>query len=112
MTAEQKMCLTIGFEALGPERVARGLTAHGHNWNDCFLALAVGGQPGALQRQLEGRWRKERVIGAMMGVRVQVVSEVVDAWDRDEGTFRALAVEWLEAGRAPAPAVPLVSVAW
>jgi len=35
-----------------------------------------------------------------LGVRVQVVNEVVRAWDYDEGAFRALAAAWLELNRA------------
>lgn len=100
MRAEQKILLTAAFEALGPERVKRGLEATGHSWNDCFLALAIAGRPGALARELEGRWRKENVISPLLDVRVQVVNEVVRVWDHDEGALRALAVEWLELNRA------------
>lgn len=108
MHPEQKMLLTTAFEALGPERVARGLEATGHTWNDCFLALALGGEPGALASKLENRWRKEHVVSTLLGVRAQVVNEVVSAWDHDKGTFRALATEWLELNRAAVPTGPLV----
>ena len=38
-----KSAVTAVFEALGPERVARGLLdAEGHTWEDCFLARAYG----------------------------------------------------------------------
>src|SRR3989442_7650751 len=38
-----KSAVTAVFEALGPERVARGLLdADGHTWGDCFLARAYG----------------------------------------------------------------------
>ncbi len=106
MRPEQKILLTTAFEALGAERVTRGLEATGHSWNDCFLALAVAGEPEALGRELVKRWRKEHFVGAVLGVRVQVVSEVVKTWDHDEGTFRALAAEWLELNRAAVPTAP------
>ena len=38
MNPQQKALLTAAWEALGPERVTRGLQAIGHTWNDCFLA--------------------------------------------------------------------------
>ncbi|MGH2659767.1 MAG: hypothetical protein ACRDHS_08915 [Actinomycetota bacterium] len=108
MSAEQKTLLTTALEALGPERVMRGLEATGHTWNDCFLAIAIYGEPAALARQLEKRWRREYFVGTLLGVRVQVVNEVVRAWDHEEGTFRALAAEWLELNRAAAPTGPVV----
>jgi len=100
MSPEQKASLTTAFEALGPERVTRGLRATGHSSNDCFLALAIYGERGALARQLDRRWRRDHFVSTLFGVRVQVVSEVVEAWDHDAGTFRALAAEWLELNRA------------
>ncbi len=90
MNPQQKALLTAAWEALGPERVTRGLQASGHTWNDCFLALATYGEPGGLARELERRWRREHYVGTLLGVRVQVVNEVVRAWDQDEGAFRAL----------------------
>ena len=45
MNPIQKSLLTTAFEALGPERVTRGLTATGHSWRDCFLSLAMYGEP-------------------------------------------------------------------
>ena len=90
MRPEQKSLLTAAFEALGPERVTRGLVATGHSWRDCFLALAIAGESDALARQLEKRWRKEHFVSTLLGVRVQVVNEVVKVWDHERGTFRAL----------------------
>jgi len=100
MNPQQKALLTAAWEALGPERVTRGLQASGHTWNDCFLALATYGEPGALARELERRWRREHYVGTLLGVRVQAVNEVVRVWDHDEGAFRALAAAWLELNRA------------
>ena len=100
MNPKQKASLTTAFEALGPERVTRGLQATGHHWSDCFLAFAISGEPDALALTLEKGWRKEYSVGALLGVRVQVVNEVVRAWDHDWGAFRALAAEWLELNRA------------
>lgn len=102
MSPAEKTLLTTAFEALGPERVTRGLEAGGHTWNDCFLALATYGEPGVLGREMEKRWRREHYVGALLGVRVEVVNEVVRTWDHDEGAFRALAAEWLELNRAAA----------
>lgn len=109
MSPKQKTLLTTALEALGPERVMRGLEATGHSWIDCFLALAISGEPGALGRQLERHWRREHFIGTLLSVPVQVVTEVVKAWDHDEGTFRALAAEWLELNRVAAPTGAVVS---
>ena len=100
MSPKQKASLTTAFEALGPERVTRGLQATGHHWSDCFLALAISGEPDALALKLEKGWRKEYSVGTLLGVRVLVVNEVVRAWDHHEGAFRALAAEWLELNRA------------
>ena len=61
MRPEQKTFLTTAFEALGPARVTRGLEATGHSWNDCFLAIARYGEPGAFVHA--GR----RVAGAKPG---------------------------------------------
>ncbi len=107
MNPIQKTLLTTAFEALGPERVTRGLKATGHSWRDCFFSRAMYGEPDALARELEKRWRKEHFVSTLLGVRVQAVNEVVRAWDHNEGAFRALAAEWLELNRAAAvpPAV-------
>ncbi len=50
MNPQQKALLTVAFEALGPDRVTRGLQTSGHTWSDCFLALATCGEPGVLAR--------------------------------------------------------------
>ncbi len=102
MSPAEKTLLTTAFEALGPERVTRGLQTRGHTWNDCFLALATYGEAGVLGRETEKRWRRDRYVGALLGVRVQVVNEVVRTWDQEEEAFRALAAEWLELNRAAA----------
>jgi hypothetical protein len=108
MSADQKGMLTAAFEALGPERVTRGLEASGHSWDDCFLALAISGEPDVLARELATRWRKERIISARLGVPVEVLNAVVRVWDHYEGTFRALAVEWLELNGTAVPTRPVV----
>lgn len=108
MNPQHKTLLTEAFDALGPERVTRGLTATGHGWSDCFLALAVGREPDALARELQKHWRKHYFVGTLIGVRVQVINEVVRAWDHEEDQFRALAHEWLELNRtAGTPAPPV-----
>ncbi len=106
MNPQQKALLTAAFETLGPEGVTRGLQSSGHNWNDCFLALATYGKPGVLARELDRHWRREHYVGTLLGVRVQVVNEVVRAWDHDEGAFRALASEWLELNRTAVNRTP------
>jgi hypothetical protein len=108
MNPIQKTLLTTAFEALGPERVTRGLKATGHSWRDCFLSLAIDGEPDALARELEKRWRKEHFVSTLLGLRVQAVNEVVRAWDHDEGAFRALAAEWLELNPVAARTEPVV----
>ena len=106
MNPQQKDLLTAAFETLGPEGVTRGLQASGHTWNDCFLALATYGKPGVLARELDRHWRREHYVGTLLGIRTQVVSEVVRIWDHDEGEFRALASEWLELNRAAVNRTP------
>lgn len=108
MRPEQKTLLTTAFEALGPERVTRGLKATGHSWNDCFLAIATYGEPDALVREMEKPRRKQHFVGALIDVPVQVVKEVVRLWDDEEESFRALAAEWLELNRAAVPTGPVV----
>ncbi len=102
MNPQEKTLLTTAFEVLGPERVMRGLTAPGHTWNDCFLALAMSGEVGVLGREMGKRWRREHYVGTLLGVRVEVVNAVVRTWDHHEGAFRALAAEWLELNRTAA----------
>jgi len=108
MNPKEKALLTTAFEALGPERVTRGLEATGHSWKDCFLAIATYGEPGALAREMEKPRRKEQFVGPLIGVPVQVVKELVRLWDDDEQSFRALATEWLELSRAAVPTGPVV----
>ena len=102
MSPADKALLTTAFEALGPERVTRGLEATGHSWSDCFLAFAISGEPDGFARELQKRWRKEHAVSTLLGVRVQTVTQVVSAWDHEETAFRALATEWLELNRVAA----------
>ncbi len=111
MNPEEKVLLTTAFEALGPERVTRGVTATGHRWKDCFLAIATYGEPDALVREMAKSRRKKHVVGALIGVPVEVVNEVIRLWDHDEQSFRALAAEWLELNRAAVPTAP-AATAW
>ena len=104
MSPQHKALLTAAFAALGPERVTHGLKATGHTWSDCFLAFAIAGEPWALARELEKRWRKEHFVSTLLGVRVEVIVEVERAWDHAEEEFRALAAEWLEVNRVAVPA--------
>ncbi len=108
MGPQHKAQLTAAFAALGPERVTRGLKATGHSWSDCFLALAMSGEPDALARQLEKRYRREHFVSTLLDVRVEVINEIVRAWDHEEGAFRALAAEWLELNRTAVPTGPVV----
>ncbi len=104
MNTQQKALLTAAFDALGPERVIRGLRATGHTWSDCFLALAIAGEPEVVARELQKRWRKEHFISTRLRVRLQAITETVRAWDHEQDEFRSLAAEWLELNRtAPAP---------
>lgn len=68
MNPQQKALLTAAFEALGPERVTRGLQVSRHSWNDCRehyvgTLLDVGvpvvnrsPEPGTTTRERSGRW--------------------------------------------------------
>src|SRR2546426_204989 len=102
MIAARKALLTTAFEALGPERVTRGLTTTGHNWSDCFLAIATDGEANLLRRELKknGRTDVEHFVSSLIDASVEAVHEVVRVWDHDEAAFRALATEWLELNRA------------
>ncbi len=102
MSPGPKTLLTTAFEALGPERVTRGLTATGHSWKDCFLAVAISGGP------LEKRSRRQHFVSTLLSVRVEVIHEIVRAWDHEEGGFRALAAEWLELNRTAVSTGPVV----
>lgn len=98
ISAAGKARLTQGFEALGPERVARGLRASGHDWQDCFLARALGGESGGTTRRERARHGRH---GPGLGPRV--IRQLVGGWDRHELAFRDLATEWLEEARMPEP---------
>ncbi len=103
MNTQQRALLTAAFDALGPERLTSGLRATGHTWSDCFLALAIAGEPDGMARELAKRWRKEHFVSTVLGVRVQAIIETVRAWDHEQEEFRRLAAEWLELNRtAPA----------
>ena len=68
----------------------------------------MSGNPDALARPLEKRWRKEHFVSTLLGVRVGVILEIVTAWDHQEGELRALAAEWLELNRTAVPTGPVV----
>jgi hypothetical protein len=89
--------LTAAFEILGPERVARGLTATGHGWNDCFLAYATEGEPYGPRPGLRKGWRTN----PKAGLPVDLTKALVRAWDRKEDAFRVLASEWVETDEEP-----------
>lgn len=102
-----KSAVTAVFEALGPERVGRGLAnADGHTWEDCFLARAYGA-PGELEQAMrrDPSRRVANLLGLalaatdtakLLGVHWTAVSAVVDVFDHDTAEFRQLAEEWLE----------------
>jgi len=109
MTPQGKTLVTRVFEALGPERVARGLEAVGHTWNDCFVAIAISGEVGAFVHEFaQGRRTDpEHFASTLVGVPHEAVRKAVGLWDRDESTFRALVAEWLEANPTAAPTAPV-----
>ena len=102
-----KSAVTAVFEALGPERVARGLLdAHGHTWEDCFLARAYGaaGELVRVVRRDPSR-RVPNLLGLalaaadaakVIGVQRTAIAAVVHAFDHHTTAFRQLAEEWLE----------------
>lgn len=100
---DEKIRLTCAFEALGPERVKLGLASAGHDWSDCFLALATCGEPHAKLRVLRrhGWPSRVRFLSALVGVPPRALKDVVRVWDRNEPAFRRLAAEWLE--QTPVP---------
>ena len=123
MIAARKALLTTALEALGPERVTRGLTATGHKWSDCFLGIATDGEANLLRQELKTnllRWElqnnartdAEHFVSSLIGVSVEAVHEVVRVWDYDEAAFRALGSEWLELNRAAGRVAgdPMVSI--
>ncbi len=102
-----KAAVTAVFEALGPDRVARGLAnAEGHTWEDCFLARAYGAV-GELERamRLDPSRSVANLLGLslaaadaarLLGVEWTAVAAVLDAFDDHRTEFRQLAEEWLE----------------
>jgi hypothetical protein len=92
LTTMEEDQLTAAFETLGAARVQEGLSAHGHGWNDCFLAFATGGRPFGLRPALRKGWRSHPVAS----LSVDATKTVVRTWDRKEAAFRRLASEWLE----------------
>src|SRR2546428_1791122 len=113
-----KSAVTAVFEALGPERVARGLlNADGHTWEDCFLARAYGAagelvravrrDPSRRVRNLLGLALAAADAAKLIGVQWTAVAAVVHAFDHHTTAFQQLAEEWLEEGhvhRRPRPA--------
>jgi len=89
---EHKERLTQVFEHMGPERVARGLTAQGYDWSSCFLALAY-------ERALRSnRWAAN--VTGLSDADVQLVATAWDSYNDDTHVaFVALAQEWLETNR-------------
>src|SRR3989442_13940060 len=102
-----KSAVTAVFEALGPERVARGLLdADGHTWGDCFWGRAYGGA-GELVRAIrrDPSRRVANLLGLvlaaadaakLLGVQWTAVAAVVHAFDHHTTAFQQLAEEWLE----------------
>lgn len=106
--AIDKMLITEVFEALGPKRVARGLTAKpDSNWQTCFLATAYG-EPGALYDAMLARPALSgcAMAGDVLHCSAAAVLETICAFDEVRGDFKAnpgsraelfaLAREWLE----------------
>jgi len=93
---EHKERFTHVFEHMGPERVARGLTAQGYDWSSCFLALAY-------ERALRSnRWAAN--VTGLCDADVQLVATAWDSYNDDtHAAFVALAQEWLETNRTPTP---------
>ncbi len=95
LNPKQKSWLTAAFDALGPERVRRGLEAVGHDWNGCFLSIALADELG--ERTGKRRWLCARaLLGECMGFAPWIADEIARLWDRREPAFRLLAREWLE----------------
>src|SRR2546427_4513123 len=102
-----KSAVTAVFEALGPERVARGLLdAHGHTWEDCFLARAYGAagelvravrrDPSRRVRNLLGLALAAVDAAKLIGGQWTAVAAVVHAFDHPAPPFPELAGGWLE----------------
>ena len=91
LVAAYKERFTKVFEHMGPERVARGLSAQGYDWSTCFLAAAY-----------ERALRSNRWAAAETGLADADVQLVATAWDACADTHAALvalAQEWLETNR-------------
>ena len=88
----EKALLTDTFELLGPDRVRSGLTAAGHTWDTCFLALAAAGEFQSFNPALYRHCCFRRLARISPSLR----RAVARAWDRDPEAFRELAAEWLE----------------
>jgi hypothetical protein len=107
-----KVAITQVFEALGPERVARGLAgARRHTWTDCFVALAYGAR-GELERAVADATRglarllkppKAGLVAKLLDVPPGALIALVDAFDHNTAEFRQLAEEWLEDTFTPSP---------
>lgn len=97
ITPVEKARLTKVFETFGPERVACGLGATGHGWEDWFLARAAAADLEGFAPGLRRHCRMQRLAALEPGLDC----EVARLWNRDEETFRALANEWLEHHPAP-----------
>src|SRR2546428_12299331 len=104
MIAARKALLTTAFEALGPERVTRGLTTTGHNWSDCFLAIATDGEAhlmrqalktNLLRRELKknGRTDVEHFVSSLIDASVEAVPEMGRGGGPREAAFPAPATE-------------------
>src|SRR2546426_2295064 len=103
-----KSAVTAVFEALGPERVARGLLdADGHTWGDCFLARAYGAAGGVVRAMRRDPSRRvPNLLGLalaaadaakLLGVQWTAGSAVVDALDHRTTAFRHLGEGGVEA---------------
>lgn len=87
--------ITRVLEALGPERVERGVPALQQQrftdiWSECFLGRALG-IPAGIDATL---------IAAQL-VPVGHYCDVTHAFDHERGALRVLVEEWLEANRVP-----------
>ncbi|HXQ29920.1 MAG TPA: hypothetical protein VN848_11725, partial [Gemmatimonadales bacterium] len=91
ITPVEKTRLTKVFEAFGPERVASGLGATGHGWEDSFLGRAAAGDLDGFAPGLRRHCCMQRLAALEPGLEC----EVARLWNRDEEVFRALANEWL-----------------
>ena len=101
LVMEYKERFTKVFEHMGPERVARGLTAQGYDWSSCFLAAAY-------ERSLRSnRWAAN--VTGLADADVQLVATAWDSCTADtHGAFVALAQEWLETNRTQTPSAVAV----